>query len=83
MHVYVTQWSTSSLKFTQMTLAISTLKKILFLHTKTQDNLLNIPMCYSKCHNVHIFSHVKKLLMLTNGIILVINWCDTFKPLLC
>ena len=36
--------------------------------------------CYAKSHNVNIFQ-LKKLLMLTNGIILAISGHDTFRPL--
>ena len=39
-----------------MTLAISTLKHILPLHIKRKTIISSIPMCYSKCHNVAIFS---------------------------
>jgi hypothetical protein len=35
-----------------MTLAISALKNIFPLHTKTQDYQLSIPMYSSKCRNV-------------------------------
>ena len=42
-HVCVTQWSTSWLKWTQMTLAITTLKIIFRLHMKTQDRHLEYP----------------------------------------
>ena len=40
---YATQWSTSWLKCTQMALAISMLKNIFPLHTKTQDYHLTYP----------------------------------------
>jgi hypothetical protein len=51
-----------------MTLAISTLQNIFPLHTKMQDYHLKYPNVLPKCHNKDIFS-LKKLLMLTNGII--------------
>ena len=50
-----------------MTLAISMLHNIFSLHNITS----NIPMCYSKCHHVIIFS-LNIYTMLTNNIILAI-----------
>ena len=37
-------------------------------------------MCYTRCHNVKN-KHLKKLLMLTNNIILAINGRDILRPL--
>ena len=37
-------------------------------------------MCCFECHDVDIF-HLKKLLMLTNRIILAISGRDTLRPL--
>ena len=48
-------------KCKHMTLAISTLKNILPLHTKFQTIIYNIPMCYSKCHNVDIFFSLNRV----------------------
>ena len=82
MHACVTQWSISRVKCTQITLAISMPKqKIFHVHTKTQDCHLTYPNVdiQSKCHNVDIF-HLKKLLMLVNGITLAISRRDTLKP---
>ena len=59
-----------------MTLAISMLNNIFPLHTKMQ----NYQFEYPNCHVVNDF-HFKKLLMLTNKIVLAINRHDTLRPL--
>ena len=64
-----------------MTLAICMLNTIFPLHTKMQDGHLKYPKyAILKCHNVIKNLHLKKLLMLTNSILLEINKCDTLKP---
>jgi hypothetical protein len=62
----------------KMTLAISTLKSIFPLHTKTQDYHLSIQTCYSKCHNVDI--SLKEVTMLMKGVIFAISGRDTLRP---
>ena len=63
-----------------MTLAISMLDNIFTLHTKTQNYLLEYPMCYAKYQNVIDFEP-KHLLMLTNRLLVAINEHDTLRPL--
>ena len=41
----------------------------------------SISIYYAKYHNINLKNHIKKLLMLTNSIVLAINECNTLKPL--
>ena len=66
---------TNLLRCKHMTLAFSTFSNIFSLHTKRQGSYLTYPNVM-----MYICFHLKKLLMLTNGIILAIRGCDTLRP---
>ena len=63
-----------------MTLAISMLNNIFPCMLKTKNVISSIPMWYAKYHIVNILCF-KKLLILTNSIIMTISTCDTLRPL--
>ena len=64
----------------QMSLVISILTNIFFLHTKHKTSSQVSQMCYGKCHDMIVFL-LKKLLMLMNTIILAIDRHETLIPL--
>ena len=64
-----------------MTLAIIMLKNIFLLHTKRWDYQLNYPDVLLQMSYCRYFFHLKKLLILTNGITLAIGRLDTSSPL--
>ena len=65
------------LNYKQMTLALSTLKTSILCMLKYKTIILNIPLCYSKCHNVDILIPI----MLKNGFYLALVRRDTLRPL--
>ena len=56
MHAYATKWSISWLKVCTNDIAFSMLKDISPCILKRKTIIWSIPMCYSKCYNVDIFS---------------------------
>ena len=61
-----------------MTLVINMLNNIFPCIQKCKIIISSIPICYAKCHYVIVF-HFKKLLVLTNSIILAMTMRDTLN----